>query len=107
MSIKTEQDTARTVDVEQEMALVEKGQQLAGHFPDAEALGRARRILEGTLSPEDARAEVAANNTSPAKTAPRERDRFTATQGTLAHPPCRFAPSSSISSTRSMVGSRR
>jgi len=60
MSIKTEHDTARTVDVEQEMALVEKGQQLAGHFPDAEALGRARRILEGTLSPEDARAEVAA-----------------------------------------------
>jgi hypothetical protein len=47
------------------MALVEKGQQLAGHFPDAEALGRARRILEGTLSPEDARAEVAAKHGFP------------------------------------------
>jgi len=65
MSIKTEHDTARTVDVEQEMALVEKGQQLAGHFPDAEALGRARRILEGTLSPEVARAEVAAKHGFP------------------------------------------
>ncbi|MBT1633260.1 hypothetical protein [Curtobacterium flaccumfaciens] len=65
MSIKTEHDTARTIDVEQEMALVEKGQQLAGHFPDAEALGRARRILEGTLSPEDARAEVAAKHGFP------------------------------------------
>ncbi|MBT1608180.1 hypothetical protein [Curtobacterium flaccumfaciens] len=65
MSIKNEHDTARTVDVEQEMALVEKGQQLAGHFPDAEALGRARRILEGTLSPEEARAEVAAKHGFP------------------------------------------
>ncbi|MCE0459726.1 MULTISPECIES: hypothetical protein [Curtobacterium] len=65
MSIKTDHDAARTVDVEQEMALVEKGQQLAGHFPDAEALGRARRILEGTLSPEDARAEVAAKHGFP------------------------------------------
>ena len=65
MSIKTEHNTARTVDVEQEMALVEKGQQLAGHFPDAEALGRARRILEGTLSPKDARAEVAAKHGFP------------------------------------------
>jgi len=65
MSIKTEHDTARTIDVEQEMALVEKGQQLAGHFPNTEALGRARRILEGTLSPEDARAEVAAKHGFP------------------------------------------
>jgi hypothetical protein len=65
MSINTEHDTARTVDVDQEMALVEKGQQLAGHFPNTEALGRARRILEGTLSPEDARAEVAAKHGFP------------------------------------------
>jgi hypothetical protein len=65
MSINTEHNTARVIDVEQEMALVEKGQQLAGHFPNAEALGRARRILEGTLSPEDARAEVAAKHGFP------------------------------------------
>lgn len=65
MSINTEHNTARAIDVEQEMALVEKGQQLAGHFPNAEALGRARRILEGTLSPEEARAEVAAKHGFP------------------------------------------
>jgi hypothetical protein len=65
MSINTEHSTSRVIDVEQEMALVEKGQQLAGHFPNAEALGRARRILEGTLSPEDARAEVAAKHGFP------------------------------------------
>jgi hypothetical protein len=60
MSINTEHNTARVIDVEQEMALVEKAQQLAGHFPDAEALGRARRILEGTMTEDEARAEVAA-----------------------------------------------
>jgi hypothetical protein len=65
MNIETEHDTARTINVEQGMALVEKGQQLAGHYPDAEALDRARRILEGTLSPEDARAEVAAKHGFP------------------------------------------
>lgn len=65
MSINTEHNSTRTIDVEQEMALVEKGQQLAGHFPNAEALGRARRILEGTLSPEDARAEVAVKHGFP------------------------------------------
>lgn len=50
----------RRVDVEQTMAMIEKVQQLGGHFPDAEALGRARRILEGTLTYEQARAEIAA-----------------------------------------------
>lgn len=47
-----------SVDVEQAMALIEKGQQLAGHFPDEEDLDRARRILTGELSPDDARAEM-------------------------------------------------
>lgn len=65
MGIKTEHDTGRKIDVEQEMALIEKGQQLAGHFPDAKALGRARRLLEGTLSLEDARAEVASKHGFP------------------------------------------
>lgn len=60
MSTKTEHNTTRSIDVEQEMALVEKAQQLAGHFPDAEALGRARGILEGTMTEDEARAEVAA-----------------------------------------------
>ena len=46
------------VDVEQSMAAIEKGQQLAGHFPSAEDLSRARRILTGKLTPEAARIEV-------------------------------------------------
>lgn len=41
------------------MALVEKAQQLAGHFPNAEALGRARRVFKGTMTEDEARAEVA------------------------------------------------
>ncbi len=42
------------------MALVEKAQRLAGHFPNAEALGRAWNVLEGTMTEDEARAEVAA-----------------------------------------------
>jgi len=40
------------------MAEVEKGQQLAGHFPNAEALERARRVYTGESSPAEARAEI-------------------------------------------------
>jgi hypothetical protein len=58
MATKIVRDTARHVDVDQEMAMIEKGQQLAGHFPDADALGRARRGLEGTLTEADAFAEL-------------------------------------------------
>jgi hypothetical protein len=42
------------------LAEIEKGQQLAGHFPDAEALDRARRVLEGRITPAQADAELAA-----------------------------------------------
>lgn len=45
-------------DVEQAMAAIEKGQQLAGHFPSEEALDSARRILTGELTPEDAELEL-------------------------------------------------
>lgn len=41
-------------------AEVEKGQQLAGHFPDDEALERGRRIYRGDLGLKDAHAELAA-----------------------------------------------
>jgi hypothetical protein len=58
MVTKIVQGTTRHLDVDQEMAMIEKGQQLAGHFPDADALGRARRVLEGTLSEADAYAEL-------------------------------------------------
>lgn len=37
---------------------IEKGQQLAGHFPSEEALDRARRILTGEISPGEAYAEL-------------------------------------------------
>ena len=46
------------VDVEQSMAVIEKGQQLAGHYPSTEDLSRARRVLTGELTPEAARAEM-------------------------------------------------
>lgn len=39
---------------------IEKGQQLAGHFPSDEALDRARRILIGELTSDEARAEIIA-----------------------------------------------
>ena len=49
---------AENIDVEQAMAVIEKGQQLAGHFPSAEALDSARRVLTGELSPEGAELEL-------------------------------------------------
>lgn len=48
----------RPIDVENVLAEIEKGQQLAGHFPDGEALERARRVLVGETSIEDARDEL-------------------------------------------------
>ena len=47
-------------DVAEALAEIEKGQQLAGHFPDAEALDRARRLLSGEITSEEGRAELAA-----------------------------------------------
>lgn len=40
------------------MAIVKKGQQLAGHLPDAEVLGRARQILEGEITTDQGYAEI-------------------------------------------------
>ncbi|MGV0624592.1 antitoxin VbhA family protein [Mycolicibacter minnesotensis] len=45
-------------ELENRMSEIEKGQQLAGHFPDAEALDRARRVLTGQITPEEAFAEL-------------------------------------------------
>ena len=50
----------RMRDIDRAMAEIEKGQQLAGHFPDADALGRARRILLGELTEVEAYAEIEA-----------------------------------------------
>ncbi|MEU3307163.1 helix-turn-helix domain-containing protein [Nocardiopsis sp. NPDC006832] len=52
--------TASDTGVEQTLALIEKGQQLAGHFPSDQAMDRARRVLEGHTTLTDARAELAA-----------------------------------------------
>lgn len=46
------------VDVEQSLALIEKGQQMAGHFPSGEDLEAARKLLAGEVSREDAFAEL-------------------------------------------------
>jgi len=62
MVTKVVHGTIRQLDVDQDMAMIEKGQQLAGHFPDADALGRARRVLEGTLSEADAYAVLDAKH---------------------------------------------
>jgi len=60
MATKTLQSTTRQIDLGRSIAMVEKGQQLAGHFPDDEALARARQVLDGTRTEDDALAEVAA-----------------------------------------------
>lgn len=44
--------------VERLMVEVEKGQQVAGHFPSARALDRARRVLVGTITPAEAFTEI-------------------------------------------------
>lgn len=51
---------AALAPVDEIMAEIEKGQQLAGHFPSSEALERGRRVLVGELSIEDARRELRA-----------------------------------------------
>jgi hypothetical protein len=61
----------RYFDVEQALAVIEKGQQLAGHYPSAEALDSARRILTGELSAEDAELEL---NAALARIVAEERD---------------------------------
>lgn len=52
----------RVTDVEVALAEIEKGQQLAGHFPDSAALDRARRYLTGEITSEQGRAELAAKH---------------------------------------------
>ncbi|MBE6477714.1 MAG: hypothetical protein E7Z97_06570 [Propionibacteriaceae bacterium] len=47
-----------TVDVDAKIVMIEKIQQLAGHFPDEEALDRARRILDGSITLDEAYAEL-------------------------------------------------
>ena len=64
-------DASENIAIEQALTVIEKGQQLAGHFPSAEALDSARRILAGELSAEDAELELDA---ALARIVARERD---------------------------------
>lgn len=50
--------TAVALDVDQAMAVIEKGQRLAGHVPDMDDLDRVHRNLTGELMLEAARAEL-------------------------------------------------
>lgn len=45
MATRTENRTDRRSDVNQTKAMIEKNQQLVGHFPGAEAMGWADRII--------------------------------------------------------------
>lgn len=58
------------VFVEQALAVIEKGHQLAGHFPSEAMMDRARRVLDGRLSAADAEAEM---NDALARIVSRER----------------------------------
>ncbi|MFZ4843078.1 hypothetical protein [Mycetocola saprophilus] len=46
------------VNVDEYMIALEKTQQIGGHLPDADALGRARRILMGELTAVEVYAEL-------------------------------------------------
>ncbi|WP_150115111.1 MULTISPECIES: hypothetical protein [unclassified Microbacterium] len=45
-------------EVKRALALIEKGAQLGGNYPEPSAMELARRVLTGELSPEDARVEM-------------------------------------------------
>ena len=69
------------------MTVIEKGQQLAGHFPSTETMARARQVLTGEVTPEAARAEM---HRALARIVAEERDatpnwhhRLRADQGTI------------------------
>ena len=60
---RREDERSRQSRVENDLTMIEKSQQLAGHFPDAEALDRARRVLDGRTTPVEAYAELDAKYT--------------------------------------------
>jgi predicted Zn-dependent peptidase len=47
-------------EIDSLMAQVEKGQQLAGHFPSEEDLAQAKRVLLGEITLEESFAEIEA-----------------------------------------------
>ena len=58
---KSKLDTGQALspdEADARLVEIDKGQQMAGHFPDADALGRARRLLIGEITPDEAYAEI-------------------------------------------------
>ncbi|WP_167047503.1 antitoxin VbhA family protein [Salinibacterium sp. ZJ454] len=51
--------------VAQRLVEIRKGQELGGHHPSADALDRARRILVGEITADEARAEILAKYSEP------------------------------------------
>jgi hypothetical protein len=58
VATKTEYRAGRRVDVEQAMAMIVKSHELGGSHLSADAVDRARRILEGKITGAQARAEL-------------------------------------------------
>lgn len=56
--LSNEDDTVSSDPIEQALAVIEKGHQLAGHFPSEAMMDRARRVLDGRLAAADAEAEM-------------------------------------------------
>jgi len=58
MTIPNNAASGPPLDVEETLAQIEKGQQLAGHFPNQDALDRARKVLTGELTEQQALQEI-------------------------------------------------
>lgn len=57
MTAHAEQRPLTNHELENKLAMIEKGQQLAGHFPSTDDLEAARRILTGETTYEDEMAD--------------------------------------------------
>lgn len=58
MTMSDEDGNVSSVYIEQGLAVIEKGQQLAGHFPSEVMMDRAHRVLDGRLTAADAETEM-------------------------------------------------
>ncbi|SDP23703.1 hypothetical protein SAMN04487788_2621 [Microbacterium testaceum StLB037] len=58
MTMSNDDDNVSSNPIEQALAVIEKGHQLAGHFPSKAMMDRARRVLDGRLTAADAEAEM-------------------------------------------------
>lgn len=79
MTMSGEDGDVSNVSIEQALAAIEKGHQLAGHFPSEAMMDRARRVLDGRLTAADAEAEM---NDALARIVSRERVQRKIAEGT-------------------------